>query len=145
MSRKVSLFFYGSYINPDVLAAADLRPGRFEVARLPGFDIVINPYANIVRDDRAVVYGVLATATHAELTRLYVGHAQDQLGVSYLHEAVLVVDGDGHYRPTLAYISHDMTPGPVTADYVERIAGPAEQHGFPAWYVERIRSFTPAP
>jgi hypothetical protein len=90
-----------------------------------------------------VVFGVLASATHAELTQLYIGHAQNQLGVSYLPEAVLVVDRDGHFRPTLAYISHDMSSGPVDADYVERIASPAEQHGFPAWYVERIRSFNP--
>ena len=144
MAHQVSVFFYGSYINPDVLAESGLRPDRFEVARLPGFDIVINPYANIVRDERAVVYGVLTSATHAELTQLYVGHAQDQLGVTYLHETVLVVDGAGHYRPTLVYISHDMTPGPVDPEYVERIARPAEEHGFPAWYVERIRSFTPA-
>jgi hypothetical protein len=55
MAHQVSVFFYGSYINPDVLAESGLRPERFDVARLPGFDIVIDPYANIVRDERAVV------------------------------------------------------------------------------------------
>jgi len=53
----------------------------------------------------------------------------------------VVVEVDEASLPALTYIKWDFEPGPAAADYVERIAGPAEKLGFPEWYVERIRSF----
>jgi hypothetical protein len=47
MTRKVWTFWYGSYMNPAVLAEVDLRPESFEVARLDGYDIRIEPLANL--------------------------------------------------------------------------------------------------
>lgn len=64
---KVVTFFYGSYMNPTVLREVDLIPDRVDVARLPGFDIEIHPLANLIASDQHTVYGILATATHAEL------------------------------------------------------------------------------
>jgi len=88
VEAKVWVFFYGSYINFAVLREVDLVPERWEVARLDGFDIRIQPRANLVRSDQQSVYGIVATATHAELARLY-AHARDVLGEVYLPEAVL--------------------------------------------------------
>ena len=79
---SVWVFFYGSYMSLDVLREASYTPGRREPARVPGFDIVIRPRANLVHDDRHSVYGILATATHEELARLYT-HARDVLGETY--------------------------------------------------------------
>ena len=139
---KVLTFFYGSYINPDVLAEVDLHPDAFEVARLCGFDLTIRPLANLIRSERHVVYGVLAEATHAELSRLY-DHAEHVLGGVYLPEAVLCRREDGAFVPALCYIASEMEASAAKADYVERIAAPARAYGFPAWYVERIESFAP--
>jgi hypothetical protein len=72
---KVWTFFYGSYINLDVLREVDYVPDQWEVARLAGFDIFIRPHANPVRSDQRSVYGILAAGTHAELGRLY-AHAK---------------------------------------------------------------------
>ena len=143
MAPAVWVFFYGSYINLDVLKEVDLVPGAWEVATLPGFDLTIAPRANIFRDPCKSVYGILATATHAELGRLYGDHAKGVLGETYLPEAVLAADLSGRLRPALCYIAHAMAPGPAEPAYVERIARPAERYGFPAWYVERIRRFAP--
>ncbi len=70
---RVWVFFYGSNINLDVLKAAGLVPGEWEVARAPGFDIRIAPPANLVRSDQHTVWGINATATHAErsVRRIY--------------------------------------------------------------------------
>src|SRR5262245_62331363 len=137
---KVWVFFYGSYINFAVLKEVGLVPERWEVGRLGGFDIVIRPRANLVRSDRHSVYGIVATATHAELARLY-AHARDVLGETYLPEAVLVETRDGRWRPALCYICPEMSPRPAEADYVERIAGPPRPYGFPAWSGGGIESF----
>src|SRR5512145_808193 len=105
-------FFYGSYMNFDVLREVDLVPAHWEVARLAGFDIRISPRANLVRSERDCVWGIVATATHAELSRLY-AHAKDVLGETYLPEAVLAETRDGRFRPALCYICPDMRPRPA--------------------------------
>jgi Gamma-glutamyl cyclotransferase, AIG2-like len=136
----VDVFFYGSYMNLAVLREVNIVPDRWEVARLRGYDIRIEPRANLVRADSACVYGVLAAATHEELKRLY-AHAKDVLGETYLPEAVLTETIDGRYRPALCYIAPEMTLRPAPADYVDRIVDPARELGFPDWYVERLSSF----
>ena len=139
---RVWVFFYGSFINLDVLRQQGLVPERYEVARLGGFDIRIGPLANLVRSEGRCVYGIVATATHGELRRLY-DYARDGLGGTYLPEAVLAQTLDGRFQPALCYIAHDLREAPPAAEYVDRIVGPARRFGFPAWYVERLESFRP--
>ncbi len=139
---KVWTFFYGSYINLKVLKEVNLVPERWEVARLHGFDIRIQPRANLVRSEQHCVYGIIATTTHAELTRLY-AHAKEVLGEVYLPEAVLVEMLDGKWQPALCYISPSMEPRPAANDYIDRIVGPAREYGFPDWYIQRLESFRP--
>src|SRR4030095_14102803 len=95
---KVWVFFYGSYMNFDVLKDANLLPEQWEVARLSGYDIMIQPRANLIRSDRACVYGILATATHAELDRLY-DHAQNVLGETYLPATALAATVECTWGP----------------------------------------------
>ena len=135
-------FFYGSYINPDVLREVDLVPERVEVARLPGFDLAIRPLANLVPSDKHTVYGILATATHTELQRLY-SHAEHVLGGIYLPRAVLAYTLSGQCEPALCYIAPSLEPAPASTDYVQRILKPAIAYGFPSWYIEKIAAFLP--
>jgi hypothetical protein len=137
---KVWTFFYGSYMNFDVLKEVNYAPEQWEVARLSGFDIRIQPRANLIRSEQHSVYGIIAMATHQELTRLY-SHAKDVLGELYLPEAVLVETRDGKWKPALCYICPEMEPRAADNAYVERIAKPAKEFGFPEWYIERIESF----
>jgi cation transport regulator ChaC len=142
LASKVWVFFYGSYMNPEVLRGLGLDPGEIERARLSGFDIVISPRANLVRSDQHAVYGTCARATHEELEKLY-AHARNVLGEIYLPEPVIVELDDGSLRPALCYLCPEMAPGPAEAAYVERILAPAERFGFPAWYIEKLRRYRP--
>ncbi len=136
-SPKVRVFFYGSFINRDVLRRAGLVVDRVDVARLWGFDIRVETLATLVRSDRHCVFGILCEATHTELAQLY---GQDWLGGTYLPEAVLVETEGGHV-PALCYIAPVRPPTPPADDYLDWITGPAREYGFPAWYVERLESF----
>jgi hypothetical protein len=140
MRPKVWTFFYGSYMNFDVLKEVEIVLEDWEVARLAGYDIRIEPRANLVRSDRDSVYGIVAAATHGELERLY-AHAQDVLGELYLPFAVMVETRDGRWRPALCYLCPAMVPRPPDPAYVERIIGPAREYAFPDWYVRRLEGF----
>lgn len=139
---EIWTFFYGSYMNRDVLHQVSYAPKKWEVARLAGFDIFIRPRANLARSNQCLVYGMLATGTHAELGRLY-AHAKDVLGETYLPEAVLTETLEGKWRPALCYICPSMDPSPATTDYIDRIVTPARKYNFPDWYIQRLESFRP--
>jgi hypothetical protein len=134
----VDVFFYGSYMNPKVLAEAGLAPERFDVARLDGYDIRIAPRANLVRAPGCSVYGLLTQATHDELARLY-AHAKDVLGETYLPYPVVVHTPEAQV-PALCYIATAMAARAPDPAYVDRIVAPAREHGFPDWYIERLLS-----
>ena len=129
-------------MNLDVLKEVDYVPREVEVARLPGYAITIQPLANLARSNQHTVYGIAATGTHTQLSRLY-DHAAHVLGGRYLPEAVLVQTMSDRWIPALTYIAPELSGGQAADDYVERIAKPARQLGFPNWYIEHLESFKP--
>jgi len=141
---KVWVFFYGSYMNRDVLAEIGIKLEDLEVARLAGWHIQIHPRANVVRAETSSVHGILTRATHDELTRLY-AHAKDVLGEVYLPEAVVVETRLGTWRPALCYVCPEMAPRPPDPAYVDRIVDAACEHGLPADYVARLEAFRSMP
>jgi len=135
--RRINVFFYGSFIRPDVMARGGLQPERVEVARLNGFDIRIDPHASISRSDRHAIYGILVQATHEELNRLYV---RDGVGV-FLPEAVIVETADRRVQPAICYISPAHGGQPADIDYLDRLLAAATVYGFPRWYLDHLASF----
>jgi hypothetical protein len=136
--RRVAVFFYGSFINLAVLKRLDYVPAQVEVARLWGFDLRFAPLATLETADAACVYGILVSATHAELARLY-GEAWVS---SYVPEAVVVETVAGRWSPALVYIAWGATPPRPFDQYVEHILEPARQYRFPDWYLRRIREMS---
>jgi len=139
--KRIAVFFYGSFIRPEVMARGGLVPDRIEIARLGGFDIHVSPHACITRSDRHTIYGVLVAATHAELDRLY---SMDGVGL-FLPEAVLVETAAGAWRPALCYIPPVRDDKPADPEYLDALLEAARGHGFPAWYLERLESFHATP
>jgi hypothetical protein len=140
-ARRIDVFFYGSYINFDVLGEAGIFERPFEAARLPGYRLEIGPLANLVPDDGSQAFGILTQLTHWELDCLYTGHAREKLGAVYLPEAVLVFNVENNLTPALCYLSHDKRRSDPDSSYVDRILRSAKDHGFPVDYLEYIESF----
>ena len=132
--RRIPVFFYGSFIRPEVMARGGLVPERIEVARLGGFDIQFTPHACLTRSAAHAVCGILVQATHEELQRLY---AADGVGV-FLPEAVLVEPAAGTFRPALCFIPPAPGHEPPDAAYLDLLITAARGHGFPQWYLERL-------
>jgi hypothetical protein len=126
-----------SFIRPEIMALGDFRPGTIEVAKLNGYDITFDPHANIFRSDQHAVCGVLVYPTHDELHQLY---SRDGVGV-FLPEAVIVETTNARLLPELCYQPPSRGTEPPDRNYVERIIEAARQHQFPAWYVNRIKTF----
>lgn len=133
-------FFYGSYINTDVLKQANFHPKEYEVAKLNGYDIQVKPLANLYPSENSTVYGIVAKSTQKELVTLY-EHASGVLGGTYYPTAVLIETVSERYLPSLCYIAPELPDGKVDNDYVDRIITPGRQLGFPQWYLRKLESF----
>jgi hypothetical protein len=134
-TSDLRVFFYGSFINRDVLARGGFRVERTEVAKLWGFDIRVHTLATLVRSDGRCVYGIVCPASHEALQRLY---AQDWLHAAYHPYPVVVDTGDGQLIPALCYIAESDPPERPADDYLSWIVSAAQDLGFPQWYVDRI-------
>ena len=62
--RAVDVFFYGSYINFNVLKEVDISKRAFEVGLVNGFVLTISPLANLKYKKQGIAYGILTRLTH---------------------------------------------------------------------------------
>ena len=137
--RKVWTFFYGSFMNQDVLAKADVQPTERQVARLDGWDLKIAPRATLVPSQTSCVYGVLAQLTHPELDKLY---TKDWFGFgTYLPEAVMVTNTAARQSAAMCYIAWEVEGGKPTTEYIGKMLSVAREYSFPEDYIRRIQSF----
>ena len=137
--RTVGTFFYGSFMNREVLAKADVHPADPRVAALDDWELAIAPRATLVPKPGGRVYGILAGLTHGDLDRLY---AKDWFGFgTYLPEAVIVADAEGRRVPALCYVAWQTEGGKPAAEYLEKMLAVARERSFPEDYVRHIRSF----
>ena len=137
---RVFTFFYGSYINQNVLKELNIFLEKWEVAKLQGFDIHIKPYANLIKSSKNSVYGILTRLTHEELKKLY-SHAEEVFHEVYQPEAVLVQTSDEKWIAALCYLCHKMEEKASDNNYIKRIVEPAKEYNFPDWYVKKLESF----
>jgi len=72
-ARPISVFFYGLFMDHEVLRAAGVQPSELRVARLPEYALKIGDRATLLPAVGHTAYGVLTTLTHTELERLYAG------------------------------------------------------------------------
>lgn len=140
MSKTVSVFFYGSFMRQDVMAKSAFYPVQIDVAKLNGYDIDLDPHANIFPHPLSSVYGILVSATHEELNRMY---AVSGVGV-FLPEAVLVAVNHSHWTPALCFMPPSRGESSPDQAYLARLIEAATLRGLPEDYVARLEKLKAA-
>jgi len=134
-------FFYGTIMNPEVMKGLGVTATEVCPARLPGFDLVIRPRPNLVRSDRAVVFGSLMAVTHDDLTSIYAG-LEKNFGIKYVPEAVLATTRDGFVLPALCYTVPQLPDAAPDPAFVKQLAQCVRSMGHPEWYDAHVESFS---
>ncbi|HEY7517937.1 MAG TPA: gamma-glutamylcyclotransferase family protein [Methylomirabilota bacterium] len=133
--RRVDAFFYGLFMDVDVLRASGVVPANPRRAAVDDFTLRIGQRATLVSAPGARAYGMLMALTHAELARLYAGPGL----ADYRAEAVLAQPLEGGLTAALCY--NLAAPPPAherNADYAARLQRVLARLGFPADYVAAI-------
>ena len=139
---RVWVFFYGTFMDPDVLAEHGVIPTEVMPARLGGFELNVSPRANLIRTGRTFSYGALAAVTHDDLAKVY-SNLEEVFGLKYLPEPVLAEAIDGTLRPALCYITPHMSDAPAEREYIAQLAACIRAMGHPEWYAVFVESFYP--
>ncbi|MBN8249819.1 MAG: gamma-glutamylcyclotransferase [Verrucomicrobia bacterium] len=115
------------------------RPG--EVALLDGWRFRINAagWATVVPAPGARVFGRLWTLDLPDEAALDV--YEDLASGLYTKHRLPVRAASGSCRDAMVYLAADATPGTPDARYLEPIVAAAADAGFPAGYVEELRSW----
>jgi hypothetical protein len=133
--RRITVFFYGLFMDAELLRARGVEPADIRAASLPEFALRVGRRATLVpaAGDRA--HGVVMALTHDEIDRLYA----DASVQAYRPEAVLAELADGRRIPVLCYNLVDPpNPGEANAEYAAKLRDLARRLELPADYVERI-------
>jgi hypothetical protein len=134
-ARQIDAFFYGLFMDVDVLRQTGANPANPRRAYVAEFALRIGQRATLIPSPGARAYGMLIELTHAELDRL-----DNATGLEYYRpEAVLAQPLEGIAIPALCYNlleapeSHERTP-----DYTLRLKSVLTKLGFPEDYVASV-------
>jgi hypothetical protein len=134
------VFFYGTIMNPAVMKDFGVTATDMSPAKLTGFDLVIRPRPNLIRSERAVVFGSLMEVTHGDLSSIYSG-LEKNFGIKYVPEAVLATTRNGLFRPALCYTVPHMRDSAPEPEFVKQLSQCVRTMGHPDWYAAHVESF----
>lgn len=131
----MNVFFYGLFMDADLLARKGVRAAGPRVARLDGYALVLGARATLVPAAGETVYGVVMDVPADDLARLY---ADPSVG-AYRPEPVRAVLDDGRPVEAVCYnLPRPLEPGEPNRAYARQLRDLAERLGFPGEYLATI-------
>ncbi len=136
ISRRADVFFYGLFMDQDLLRNKGIEAQGAELASVPGFALRIGQRAALVPTGNGRVHGVVVSVTLAELERLY----SEPSVKAYRPQAVLADLASGGAIATLCY----NLPEPPAAsernpEYAAKLRVVAEKVGLPPDYIASLQ------
>lgn len=130
------VFFYGLFMDQDLLRAKGLEPQGAILASVDGLELRIGQRAALIKAHGGRVHGMVLSLTRAELSRLY-----SEPGVRmYVPQPVTARLANGDILPVQCY---NLPEPPLWSDwnpeYAAKLRAVAERVGLPAEYVASIR------
>jgi len=134
--RKIDVFFYGLFMDEDLLKSKGVAPANIRSASVSGFQLRIGERATLLPAQSGRVFGLIASLSHAELERLY-----SEPGVqAYKPEAVLGQLSNGEVLAALCFnLPEPPSADERNSDYASRLRSLAGRLHFPEEYVASIQ------
>src|SRR2546426_11825201 len=134
-SDSLQVFFYGSFMDTEVLRNLGVVPKKVETAELKNWSIIFSPLATIVRSEGDSVYGTIAELSQDQVRMLY---TRDDLK-HYNPVDITVATKRSKGVSAQCYISKPSTGQNPSEEYLRRVIQAAERLGFPPVYLARLR------
>ena len=133
-------FFYGLFMDADLLREQGLHPKHIGPASLSGYALRIGERASLVPDAGSVAYGMLIALPDDELATLYGAPSVRD----YVAETVTVTMlGDGTSVQSRCYnLPAELLGTIVNADYARRLSALLHKLGLPETYADDVARLT---
>ena len=133
--RRIDAFFYGLFMDIDILREGGVAPINPRRAYVKDFALRIGQRATLVPSAGARAYGMIFALTHAELERLYTAPGLEQ----YRPEAVLAQPLEGTPAPALSFnLREAPRPHERNPEYAARLQRALSKLDFPQEYVATV-------
>ena len=97
INRLQEVFFYGLYMDPQILKSKGVEPRNSRIATAYGYKLRVGKYATLLRDEMSAANGIVYSLTHEEIEKLYAGSGLDM----YVAEALMVETKDNSHLAVL--------------------------------------------
>ena len=135
-SRRVDVFFYGLFMDRDLLRAKGLIPEAPELASVSGFALRIGQRAALVPQPSGRVHGLVMSLTLDELELLY----SEPSVQAYKPQAVLAHLASGGIIAALCYnLPEPPSPTEHNPEYATKLRSVGQKVGLPADYVASLQ------
>ena len=133
--RLLDVFFYGLFMDPQLLRGKGVHPEDIRLAAVAGFTLRIGARAALVPDSAGSTRGVVMKLSHTDIQRLY----SEPSVAAYKPEPVLVQLRDGRMVAALCFnLPEAPSPDEKNTVYAAKLRVVAERVGLPGDYVASI-------
>jgi hypothetical protein len=133
--RRIDAFFYGLFMDADVLRESGVTPTNPRRAYVEDFALRIGHRATLVPSVGSRAYGMLFALTHSEVERLYTAPGLEH----YRPEAVLALPLEGTPAPALCFnLREAPSPHERNPEYAARLQRALSKLDFPQQYVAAV-------
>lgn len=132
---NVAVFFYGLFMDEDLLASRGIVPSGTSVGYVDDYGLRIGKRATLVPDAGNRAYGVVMTIRDEDVRTLY----SEQSVADYVAEPVTVTLPDGARKPAVCYNLPVGKLEGANPRYVESLLALAGKLGLPGDYLRQIR------
>ena len=134
--RRIEVFFYGLFMDDDLLRSKGIVPMNPRPASIEGFGLRIGKRATLIPARHERSYGMVMGLTYEELQTLYSGPGLEH----YRPEALPCTTLSGEPVCALCYnLPNAPAPDEVNEEYAGQLRRVLAKLGFPPEYVESVR------
>ena len=132
--RRISVFFYGLFMDEALLRQKGADPKDLRVASVSGFALRVGQRATLVPAPHGRAFGIVVALTHSEIEKLY----SEQSVSCYRPEAILVTTDTGMSEAALCFNLPEIGTDQMDIQYATQLSALARRLGFPEDYVASI-------
>ena len=133
-----SVFFYGLFMDADLLKKKGLHPSNPELARVEGFGLRIGDRATLEASAGERAFGSVMELGDEELERLY----GEESVADYQPKQLLAIDLQGNSRQVTSYILPMEKVSGSNRDYARSLAIAAKKVGLADDYIDEIETWS---
>lgn len=133
------IFFYGHFMDPDVLLSYGYRPSTPQIVKLEQYELKIGKRATLIKNQQETVWGTIIRLNDKELNELY-----SMPSVSgYYPEDVKCKTKNGEYINAISYILPEnyTISSSQNTQYVTKLIDICKKMSLPLSYQQKLKSY----